>query len=203
MTPIIDLTGRRFGKLFVLGIAARVNGKRPMWICRCDCGRTKTILGNSIRSGKTKSCGCFIFSFNQLKVVHGMSKTSEYKTWGKMKDRCYNKNNDRYHDYGGRGIKVCDRWLESFENFLLDMGKKPTSRHSLDRVNNNEDYSPENCRWATGIEQARNKRKTLWISMMGETRPLTEWASKFGISPPKVRSRIKIGWENERAFSTP
>jgi len=146
----VDLTSQRFGKLVVI---ERVQNQRhqPMWKCQCECGSTPIIRGAQLRSGITRSCGC-------LKTKHGMSKSYLYKCWQQMKQRCTNFNSEDWRDYGGRGITVCERWLDSFENFYEDMGHRPTSNHSIDRIDNNGNYEPSNCRWATASQQQFNKR---------------------------------------------
>jgi len=150
---LIDETGKRYGRLLVVGFQ---NGK---WECKCDCGKVTYVLGGNLRSGRQKSCGCLDY---ERKVKHGNTsgskETPEYRAWKNMKKRCYNTKDKYYQDYGGRGIKVCDRWLHSFENFLEDMGKRPSPKHSLDRIDYNGDYSPENCRWVTASEQIINQR---------------------------------------------
>ncbi|MDR6555431.1 AP2 domain-containing protein [Paenibacillus qinlingensis] len=153
----IDLTGMTFGRLTVI----KLTDKRSTWLCKCICGEEKYILGNNLRRGLTKSCGCLRKeNSSELHVTHGKTKikrSSEYNTWTNMIQRCTNPKYTSYIDYGGRGITVCKRW-EDFETFFEDMGKKPTSNHSLDRTNVDGNYEPNNCKWATLEEQARNKR---------------------------------------------
>jgi hypothetical protein len=131
---------------------------------------------------------------------HGMSGTPEYRRWTSIKYRCYNKNCRKYNMYGGRGIKMCDEWLNSFEKFRKDMGCRPSAKHSIDRIDNNGDYTPENCRWATPKEQARNKRDTVYISFKGETLPLVEWAERKNISPSNIRYKYSKGLSIEEIF---
>lgn len=151
---IKDLTGQTFGRYVVLAHAGQVR-TNSRWLCRCECGTEKRVTGSDLTCGKIKSCGCL--RQEQLKT-HGKSRTPTYKSWLKMKERCYNPNQDGYEYYGGRGIEICDAWRFSFEQFLADMGERIDRALTLDRVNPDGNYEPENCRWATAKEQAGNKR---------------------------------------------
>lgn len=158
MANAIDLVGKRFGKLLVI---ERVSSHSPhaVWKCKCDCGEERNIIGQNLRRLMQVSCGCWN---QERKTTHGATKdgtvTKEYMSWKAMIQRCTNPNRKHYEEYGGRGITVCDRWLNSFENFLEDMGKKTSARHSIDREDTNGNYEPDNCKWSTQSEQISNQR---------------------------------------------
>lgn len=154
----IDLTGRKFDRWEVIRKSDVRIDNRVAWICKCDCGEEKVVISTNLTRGLTKSCGCIRIE-KQIKHGHNTKErvSSEYNSWHSMKQRCENPNDDRFQDYGGRGIKVCDRW-RFFDNFLADMGEKPSPSHSIDRIDVNGDYEPSNCKWATPKEQQRNTR---------------------------------------------
>lgn len=196
----LNLVGQKFGRLEVVSSTNnKDSGGRYFWRCLCVCGKFKEVRGSDLKAGNVKSCGCLKLEGNNLK--HGQSVTREYQCWNSMMGRCYNSNNKRYKNYGGRGIKVCDRW-HTFENFYEDMGKRPKGL-TLDRRDNSGDYCPENCRWATYTEQANNKRNSVWKEYRGETRTVAQWGRVLGIPKATLWDRLYNGWSIERAFSTP
>lgn len=160
----VDLVGMTFGRLKVLEFSYKKRNAN-FWKVACACGTIKILSVLNFKYGNTKSCGCLKSeTISKAKKTHGHSviKSDEYRAWKHLRGRCCNPNNHKYPNYGGRGIKVCDRWMK-FENFLEDMGKKPTPKHSVDRINNHGDYEPNNCRWATNKEQSRNRTDNLYL----------------------------------------
>ena len=164
------------------------------WVCACDCGKTKAVRLACLTRGTTRSCGC-IKTEQTIKrnTTHGMTKTSRsYVVWSSMRARCEDKSNSNYQRYGGRGITVCERW-KKFENFYADMGERPAGM-SIERINNDGNYEPGNCRWASRNEQARNRRSTRLISWDGQTMCASDWATKTGISMATIINRVNAGW---------
>lgn len=201
-----DLTTRRFGRLVVIELAPKRHA--VMWLCRCDCGQTKVVAAAVLKRGDSRSCGCFR-SENSTRVGftrgrHYGCKTPEYASWHGARNRCRNENSKDYKNYGGRGIIFDPRW-DKFETFLIDMGKKPTPEHQLDRKENDGPYSPENCRWATRKEQMNNRRATGQVvrgvhpvTLRGRTQTIAQWARELGITWSTMDNRVRAGWSEER-----
>lgn len=196
------LSGRRFGRLLVLSIGARrKNGY--LWFCQCDCGSTASVLSGRLLSGKTQSCGCLRRErASRARFIHGKTNSTTYNTWHGMKTRCHNPASSGFRYYGGRGIRVCDRWRNSFQNFLADMGECPDGR-SLDRIDNDKGYSPENCRWATRREQAVNARSNVNLLFNGESLCVSEWARRMGCKVATIYQRLRRNWPIERILAAP
>lgn len=198
--------GERFGRLMALHLLPRTgkgSGNCPRWYCICECGNTFVTIAGSLRNGGTRSCGCLARELKEAggpRRTHGQSGSAEHGSWRGMLGRCRNPTDKKYPRYGGRGIQVCERWL-SFENFLADMGQKPSLRHSLDRIDNDGNYEPGNCRWATDIEQANNRPVAKLLTYNGQTKPLGIWARELGIGIWALRRRLLNGWAVERALS--
>ena len=214
MSPL-DLTGRRFGRLVVIGKGERRGARgRIAWVCRCDCGKLTSVMTHSLTSGATKSCGCYhreraSIRSRDAKTTHGKSHTRLYGVWKSMKTRCSNKNCKEYKFYGARGISVCDDWKDSFESFYLwalDNGydeKAPRGEYTLDRIDVDGNYCPENCRWATIKEQANNRRSCTEYDIKGEKHTLSGWSEISGVSLATIEDRLHRGWPAERAIFEP
>ena len=187
----LNLTGKQFHYLTALyRDGYNVNGSKIMWMCACVCGTKKRFTCNLLSRGEAKSCGCWSRKASaQRMTTHGMSKTKVYTIWNAMKERCNNKNFIKYDCYGGRGIKVCKRWMK-FENFYKDMGHPP-ARKSLERIDNNRGYNPSNCKWATQLEQMQNTRVNKFHTEFGITLCHSEWGRLLDINPSVFRYRLK------------
>lgn len=206
----IDLTGKTLGQLTVLSFAGYSGKSRSTsWYCKCQCGTERTFYSGNIRRSKNANCGCVSRKlFVAFSTKHGCSskggkRTPEYTSWKSMRSRCLNPKDPAYNRYGGRGIKVHPQWINSFETFLSDMGEKPTPKHTLDRIKNNSDYTPENCRWATYSQQARNTRSNNLITFGGKTQCLKGWSEEVGLKPDTIWRRLKRGWTIEKSLTEP
>lgn len=193
MGAFVNRSGMRYGRWTVLDYWHRQDG-RIRWLCRCDCGAEAMVMGQGLRSGTSTSCGCYHMERLRQKgrnATHGMTKTSTYESWFGMKRRCLNPKNHAYDRYGGRGITVCERWLK-FENFLVDMGQCPDGL-SIERIDNEKGYEPGNCKWATRVEQARNRRTNVRAFYSGQSRLLIEISEMSGMKYSTVYYRAMRG----------
>jgi hypothetical protein len=200
----LDLSGHRFGKLTVVGLGDATPSKHRRWVCACDCGGTSYPTTGSLRSGKTKSCGCGIgVSARSRFTTHGLTQTPEYGIWCNMLARTGEPSNKSYPDYGGRGISACPDWASSFQAFYDYMGPRPSPRHTLDRINNDGNYEPGNCRWATYEVQASNRRSTKRIAHDGRSMTVREWSDETGLQPGTINMRLSRGWATSEALQFP
>jgi len=203
--PRAELTGTSFGRLTVVSEAAphqEPSGRSCRhWLCRCECGSVTNVAHADLRSGHTQSCGCLQRERTSAsRRRHGLAGAPIYITWRGMKDRCSNTHRADYLYYGGRGITVCDRWNDSFENFLEDMGQPPFEGATIDRIDNDGPYSPENCHWATRMQQQNNTRANRLLAYKGATMSLTQWARTRDMPVSRLRSRLRRGWSIDRAL---
>lgn len=208
MKKVKNLAGKKQpnGRLTAIEQFGFDKQRNATWICRCDCGNYIILRNNSFSNEKTISCGCYlkeVLNGNTRSVKHGESSSPEYRIWSGIKDRCYREKIKSYSRYGGRGIKMCDRWKNSFEAFLEDMGRRPEKGMQIERIDNNSNYEPENCKWDTRKNQCRNTRRNIYFTIDGETRLMVEWCEHFGIDHANVRHRMNIGWSVEDAFKIP
>lgn len=208
----LDLSGRRFGKLKAVryaGLAGKV--RKGRWLFECDCGvQVEMYISNVVRKDGSKSCGCD----KNVAVIHGLSRTPEYKVWKNMRRRCSDVLDKAYPNYGGRGITVCAAWAD-VKTFCLDVGGRPTPKHTLDRIDNDGHYScgkceecvqmgwPSNCRWATRYDQSINRRNTSVLTYHGVSMPLQEWAKNLNMAPSCLQRRIHRNWPIEIALFAP
>ncbi len=197
MGKLVDITGRRFGRLVVIKRHGSDKYGKPTWLCQCDCGNQKVMLGSLLKSGNSTSCGCKTL---EASTKHGMAGTNTYTIWIDMVRRCTNPKIKQYKNYGGRGIKICEEWL-NFETFFNDMGDRPEGM-SLDRINSDGDYCKENCRWVDNMTQQSNKRNNTYVEFNGERNTLAQWGRILDMDPKLLRSRIfRSKWPIEKAFN--
>lgn len=191
-----------FKRWTVLSFVGRDKDGGAIVLCRCCCGVSKNVRVASLISGKSTSCGCLQKEIVRARSTkHGKSRTRTYRIWQHILDRCCNENCAAFKYYGGRGITVCERWTK-FENFLEDMGECPPSK-SIDRIDNNDGYKKNNCRWTTQAEQCRNTRHNVYLAYLGETKTIAEWAKALNTRHDVLSWRIKHGWSIEKTVSTP
>lgn len=200
---VYDLTGQRFGRWSVLKRSGNDDQGAATWLCRCDCGKERIVRGYALRYGHTKSCGCLQSEqVTERDWKHGESRTQLYRVWTGIKKRCSNPRDPAYRNYGGRGICLCSEWLSSFEVFrdwALSHGYRDGM--SIDRIDNDGDYSPENCRWADAKTQCNNRRSNRRIDFNGQAHTISEWSDITGIPQDVIRYRLRAGWEEKRALT--
>lgn len=202
LKPRNDLTGRKFGRLTVTDVHSKV-GRKYRWSCLCDCGAEKVVYGYNLTNGHTQSCGCLASeSKSERKKTHGLRKHPLYHVWSTMRQRCNNPANHKFKDYGGRGIRVCQRWETSFKNFHDDMVEGYVKGLQIDRIDNNSGYGPDNCRWVTQTTNSRNRRNNHILTLDGESKCLGEWAEITGIQIGTLWYRVSSGWSPEKVVKT-
>lgn len=197
--------GRMINKQFSRLTVTAKHDKPRYWVCSCSCGGVSIARTDHLTLGKVKSCGCLSSEVtakrNSAGATHRLCNTPTYKSWQSMRTRCLNKNSEKYPSYGGRGIGICQEW-NSFEVFLADMGVRPDG-FSIDRIDNNKGYSPDNCRWATALAQENNKRINIVLTFDGRSQTVSEWAREMGMGYQTLRKRLNFGWSVERSVSEP
>ena len=208
MPKLIDLAGQRFGRLTVVSRAENTLEGRARWLCKCICGNQTVATGKGLRNGCTKSCGCLIKDVNLSRATHGDSKRQKmkrlYRIWCAVKSRVSNKNQPQYKDYGGRGITICEDWASdyiTFRDWSLKNGYNDTL--TIDRIDNEKGYYPDNCRWVSMRTQQRNKSRNRDITFNNETKTLSEWAEALGMNYFTLHKRMQHGWSIEKAFTKP
>lgn len=200
----MDLTGTHFGRLTVIKLNHKGKTGASFWKCECSCGDETVVAAIHLRSGHTKSCGCLKNEGGKIKhgATVGREPSKEYRSWAAMKTRCLNPNSPKFPIYGGRGIRICERWINSFENFVADIGLAPSPNHTVDRINTNGNYEPSNCKWSTAKEQANNTRCNSFVEWNGERLTKTQWADRIGITSGSLDERLE-SWPLEKALTTP
>lgn len=189
----IDMAGTTINGVLVIAKVESMQ-ERATWLCRCACGANFNAVGTALRLGKAKGCSsCGKQKAREARTTHGLTGTREYNSYNAMKSRCLNPLDKRYSRYGGRGISICSRWLESFSNFIEDMGMQPSNEHSIERVDRDKGYEPGNCVWATRTEQANNRSNNTFIEIDGRTQTITGWSRDTGISRTVILQRMKRG----------
>jgi hypothetical protein len=200
MAAFKDITGQRFGRLLVLRRAGLKN-HNFQWECACDCGAVRIVDGGNLRSGRTRGCSKH-YPKTRPRKVPAKGRPKDYGIWWRMVERCRNPKSRDFPAYGGRGITVCERW-QKFVNFTADMGPRPAGL-SIDRIDNNKGYEPDNCRWATPTEQANNTRSNRILTAFGKSMTIAQWERELGLAPGILDQRIRVlRWPTEKALTTP
>ena len=203
MSKVTNLTGKKFGRLYVISRNGSNEHGRALWLCKCECGNIKTILSSSLINGSTNSCGCYNKETSRNRQLkHNKSNTKLYKVWQGIKTRCYDKNFMYYDNYGGRGIQVYDEWKNDFAKFYnWSMNNGYKEGLTIDRIDNDGNYEPSNCRWVTRAKQNNNMRKNILLHYHGEEKTISDWAIEFNLNRTALYYRIKRGWPLEQALT--
>lgn len=209
-----DLTGKKFNRLTVIERAGSNKNKQALWLCKCDCGNEVKVISADLKSGHTKSCGCLhiqrIIQYNkQTKSTHNMTNTRLYKIWYTMKQRCYYTKHKSYNNYGAKGIRICQEWINDFQSFYdwaIKNGYDENAKYgkcTLDRIDVNGNYEPDNCRWVDMKVQTRNRTNNHLLTYNGETHCISEWAEKLNIPKYAIMNRLRQKWNLQKIFNTP
>jgi hypothetical protein len=197
----LDITGLRYGRLVAMHRVPSQYGKRAWWRFQCDCGNTTDIDGYRVRDGRTQSCGCLLSERSRERATkHQRSRTREYRAWAAAKTRCYNTSVACYPNYGGRGIQMAPEWRDDFPRFFADMGECPKG-YTLERIDNLKGYQPDNCKWATRLEQMQNQRTTVLLTLNGRTLSISAWERELGFKAGTIKARLQRGWSHLRALT--
>lgn len=201
----IDLTGQKFNRLLAIERFKKPNRSEYYYKCVCDCGNITIVSGNALRKGKTKSCGCYMKKLaSEMFSTHRKSSTVLYKRWSGIKERCYSPNSTKYYRYGARGIKMCDEWKNDFIKFYdWSINNGFSENLTIDRIDVNGDYCPENCKWSNNIEQANNKTNSRFITYKGKTQTVAQWSRETGVAYDNIIARLRLGWDVDSIFTKP
>lgn len=205
MSVKTDIAGKKFGRLTAIEPIGKTKNRATIWACRCDCGQSVSILRSNLLNGFSQSCGCLQKELLSKRIrTHGMTDTRLYYVWRQMKDRCYRPKNSHYYCYGAKNIAVCDEWRSDFKTFYdWAMSHGYEEGLTLDRIDNDGNYCPENCRWVPYIKQMQNTSRNVYLTYDGRTLCVSEWSRIMNINKATLESRIKKGWDLERALTTP
>jgi hypothetical protein len=200
-----DITGRKFNRWTVIGQAPKDSAKygtQRLWHCRCDCGNESIVPTAYLVYGNSKSCGCFHREkVAAIHTTHGLSNSSEYRIWHNIRKRCYVSSDPGFHNYGARGISMCPRWLEDFRSFYADMGARPSPKHSIERIDNNGNYDPYNCKWATRLEQNNNSRRNRFMEHNGKRQTVAQWSRDTGVPSRVIITKLNRGISPEEILT--
>lgn len=209
MGKTIDITGDVFGRLTAREITGKDKHRGTLWLCTCVCGNEVVVRSSALRRGNTVSCGCYkkevnAASLRNRRTTHGQTRTPSFRSWESMQQRCYNPHSGQFQWYGLRGVMVCDAWKgeKGFDNFISDLGRRPLGK-TLDRIDTDGNYCPDNCRWVLPKQQANNRTNNVRLTFRGETKTLAQWAESTGLAYGTLYSRVSKGWSLDRALVEP